>query len=79
MTAPKKRGYTQTRPSGKPLPIRLPEELLERVQVVADALGMSVADTMRLSMRIGLEDLKRVDYDLAQLVVDAAHKRPPVL
>jgi hypothetical protein len=79
MTAPKKRDYTQSRPGGKPLPIRFPEELMERVQSVAESLGMSVADTIRLATRVGLEDLKRVNYDLAQLVVDAVHKRPPVL
>jgi hypothetical protein len=33
---------------------------------------------MRLSMKIGLEQLSRVDYDIARLVVDA-NNQPPVL
>jgi predicted DNA-binding protein len=79
MAAPKNRGYHESRPSGKPVPVRFPEEVVERVRQVSESLGISFADTVRLATRIGLEDLKRVDYDLAQLVVDAAHKRPPVL
>ena len=46
---------------------------------VAAIMGISRADVLRLAARVGLEDLARVNYDIAQLVVDAAHKRPPVL
>lgn len=78
MAAPKNRGYHESRPSGKPVPVRFPEEVVERVRQVSESLGMSFADTIRLATRIGLEQLKRVNYDLATLVVDA-NNHPPLL
>lgn len=79
MTPKKPQRRPDPRPAGKPIPVLLPEPLLQRLDDVAAIMGISRADALRLAARVGLEDLKRVDYDIAQLVVDAVHKRPPVL
>jgi hypothetical protein len=79
MTQKTPRRRPDPRPAGKPIPVILPEALLQRMEDVAEIMGISRADVLRLAARVGLEDLARVNYDIAQLVVDAAHKRPPVL
>lgn len=58
--------------SSKPVPLALPHDLIAQIAFVAEQLGMSRQDTMRLSMRIGLEDLKRIDYRVDKSVVDSA-------
>ena len=77
-TQPRPRKKTDPSPGGKPIPILLPESLLQRMDAVAEQMDMSRANIMRLSMTIGLEQLSRVDYDIARLVVDA-NNQPPEL
>lgn len=53
-------------------PIRLDPELLEKVKEAAKKTGLAQADVMRLCLAIGIEDLRRVNFDLVKLVADAA-------
>ena len=53
-------------------PIRMSEELAEKVQEAARRTGLAQADILRMALAIGLEDLKRVDYDIPRLVSEAA-------
>jgi hypothetical protein len=41
-------------------------------------MDMSRANVIRMATKIGLEQLKRVDFDIARLVVDA-NNPPPLL
>ena len=56
----------------------LPETLLQRLDAVAEEMDMSRANVIRMATKIGLEQLKRVDFDIARLVVDA-NNQPPLL
>jgi len=70
----------------KIMPFRCDDELREKIDTAAEMTGLSKADIMRLAMQIGLIDLKRINYELAQVVSDKAdekkrvsyydHKRP---
>lgn len=60
--------------SSKPVPIALPNALLDKIQKVAGLTGRSQQDIMRLAMEVGLEDLKRINYDLGSAVVDASER-----
>lgn len=60
---------------GPPTPLRLPRKLDDQIAHAAEMLGMSKQDTMRLAMSIGLEDLKRLDYNLAKALVSAAREQ----
>jgi hypothetical protein len=55
-------------------PLRMPKELMARIKAVAAEMEMSDQEVMRLCLKVGLEHLKRIDYDLAKAVVDAAEK-----
>jgi hypothetical protein len=56
--------------SSKPTPIAIPNDLAEKVQIAAELTHLSKQDIMKLAMRIGLEDLRRCNYDIAGAVVD---------
>jgi len=53
-------------------PIRMSPALLAKVTEASRLTGMSQADVLRLCLAIGLEDLKKVKFDLAKLVSDVA-------
>jgi predicted DNA-binding protein len=57
----------------RPIPLAVPDELLNRLDEVAARMGRTRAQIMRDAIEIGLEDLRRCDYDLAGAVVDKAH------
>jgi predicted DNA-binding protein len=57
----------------RPIPLAVPDELLNRLDAVAARMGRTRAQIMRDAIEIGLEDLRRCDYDLAGAVVDKAH------
>jgi DNA-binding MurR/RpiR family transcriptional regulator len=66
-------------------PIRIDADLEAKIEEAARMTSLSKADVMRLAMRIGFEDLRRINYDIAGAVLDAAKpvpsplsaKRPP--
>ncbi len=57
----------------RPIPLAVPDELLNRLDEVALRMGRTRAQVMRDAIEIGLEDLRRCNYDLAGAVVDKAH------
>lgn len=57
----------------RPIPLAVPDELLSRLDEAALRMGRTRAQIMRDAIEIGLEDLRRCDYDLASAVVDKAH------
>ncbi len=59
-------------------PIRIDAELEAKIEEAARMTSLSKADVMRLAMRIGFEDLRRINYDIAGAVLDAAKPAVPV-
>jgi len=49
------------------------QELLDKVAEAARLTGIAQADIMRLAIQMGLEDLRRINYDIARCVSDTAH------
>jgi predicted DNA-binding protein len=56
--------------------LRFEPGLLAKINEAAERTGLSKADVMRLAMETGLEDLRRVDFDLPGLISRVA--RPDV-
>lgn len=52
--------------------LRFEPVLLEKITEAAEKTGLSKADIMRLAMEIGLEDLRRIDFDLPALISSSA-------
>lgn len=67
MPGPKKR-------QEPPLTIRVTPPLRLRIQTAADRLGISFAEAIRLAVGIGLERLRRIDYDVDGAINDAVDK-----
>ena len=67
--------------SSKPIPLAIPNALDEQITEVAKKMDMSKQDLMRLAMRVGLDDLKAINYNVAGAIVaekEGKHKtRPP--
>ena len=55
--------------------IRISDLLADELKQAAEKTDSSMQDVMRLTMRIGLEHLKRVKYDLADCVLDKSAKK----
>lgn len=62
-----------------PVPLRIEPELDAKIEEAARLTGLSKADVMRLAMRIGFEDLRTINYDIAGAVVTAAKPRTGAL
>lgn len=52
--------------------LRFEPVLLEKITEAAAKTGLSKADIMRLSMEVGLEDLRRLGFDLPTLISSTA-------
>lgn len=52
----------------------LTEELEQELSEVAEKTDLAKQDVIRLTMRIGLEHLRRVKYDLADCVLEKSGK-----
>lgn len=57
----------------RPIPLAVPDDLLNRLDEAALRMGRTRAQVMRDAIEIGLEDLRRCGYDVAGAVVDKAH------
>ena len=53
----------------------LTEELEQELSEVAEKTDLAKQDVIRLTMRIGLEHLRRVKYDLADCVLEKSGKK----
>lgn len=51
-------------------PIRMPAELESQLEHAVALTGLSKQDVIRLCIRIGLEDLRRCNFDLARAIVE---------
>ncbi|GAA5139249.1 hypothetical protein GCM10023213_19640 [Prosthecobacter algae] len=51
---------------------------MDEVRAAADQLDKSLHETMREALRIGLADLKRINYDISGAVLDAISKPVPL-
>jgi len=59
-----------------PVPLRIEPELDAKIEEAARLTGLSKADVMRLAMRIGFEDLRKINYDIAGTISTAANPEP---
>jgi hypothetical protein len=55
-----------------PASLRMDERLLAKVEVAMQATGLSQAEILRIALAVGLEDMRRIDYDIAGAIVDKA-------
>lgn len=49
-----------TVPLSKPIPVKLPPEILKRVDTLAKRIGEPRSTIMRIAMRVGLDSLEKV-------------------
>lgn len=47
-----------TKYTSKPIPVKLDEELLKRIEQMAERMGEAKSTVMRIAMRVGLENLE---------------------
>lgn len=59
-----------------PVTLRMSPELQEQLDHCATKTGMKTTDLMRLCMRIGIEHFRRIEYDTAKCIVEAAKNNP---
>lgn len=55
-------------------PIRMSPELLEKVRIASDRTGIAQADILRICLAIGLEDLRRINYDISTAILDLSRR-----
>lgn len=55
-------------------PIRMSPDLLEKVRIASDRTGIAQADILRICLAIGLEDLRRIDYDIATAILESSRR-----
>lgn len=55
-------------------PIRMSPDLLEKVRIASERTGIAQADILRICLAIGLEDLRRINYDIATAILDLSRK-----
>jgi hypothetical protein len=60
-------------------PLAIDPELDATITEAAQKLGLPKSEVMRLALAIGLEDLRKIDFNLARLVSDAARPSAPHL
>lgn len=65
MTAPKKVSA----------PIRMEPDLMDQVKLAASRTSLSQADVMRLCLAMGLDELKCLDYQIAETLAKEARGR----
>lgn len=51
-------------------PLRLPAELDSAIEEMALKLHLSKADAARFALALGVEDMRRINYDVAGAVLD---------
>jgi len=56
--------------SKAPSTVKFPQSTLDKIDLAAEITGLPKQEIIRLCTAIGLEDLRRIDYDLAGTVVD---------
>lgn len=59
-------------PNSVSFPVRMPSELKAQITALAEELGLSEQDVLRLCLRIGITDIESIKKDHAALVKEAA-------
>jgi predicted DNA-binding protein len=59
-----------------PASLRMDERLSAKVEAAMEATGLSQAEILRMALAVGLEDMRRIDYDLASAIVNQAKAMP---
>lgn len=52
--------------------LRIPPKLMAGIVQAAEIMGLPKQDVLRMAASIGLEHLRRIDYNLEKAVVDAS-------
>lgn len=65
----------KTTDGGDPVSLRLSDEITNQLKFAAPKLNMSQQDVLRLCLRIGIEHLKRIDYEAAKCIVEAVESK----
>jgi predicted DNA-binding protein len=60
--------------SSKPIPLAIPNQMLARINDLAEKMNKSKAEIMRLAMEVGIADLNRIDWQIGDAVVDASDR-----
>lgn len=61
------------------VPVRMSPKLLEKIDEAARRTGLAKADVIRICLAIGCEDLRKVGFDIARVISEAAEgKSEPV-
>jgi predicted DNA-binding protein len=60
--------------SSKPVPLAIPNALLDKINLVVEKTGRSKAEVMRLAMEAGLDHLKRIKYAVGEAIVDKSER-----
>lgn len=55
-------------------PIRMTPNLLAKITEASDKTGLSQADIIRLAISVGIEDMRKLKFDLTKLISDAAER-----
>ena len=55
---------TKNKPKSHPLAIAVQTPLLEEIRKTAERMDMTQADTIRLAIKLGMRNLKTINYDL---------------
>ena len=71
-----KRDSTRQPPSGRSIPIRITPKLEASIEEAAAETEMPFQEVFRLACRVGLEHMRRINYDLAGAIEDAVEKSP---
>lgn len=64
-----------SRPSGKPIPVRLSDKLLQRLKRASEETGLSIQDVIRLSADVGLIRIEKTGYQIAESVYAVAEEK----
>lgn len=56
----------------KPIPIRIPPDLLAKIELAAKRIGWSKQDTMREAMKLGLAHFKHLKWAISEKLLDAS-------
>lgn len=56
----------------KPIPIRMPPDLLDKIELAAKRIGWSKQDTMREAMKLGLAHFKHLKWNIPETLLDAS-------
>ena len=60
---------SKSKPKSHPLAIAVQTPLLEEIRKTAERMEMTQADTIRLAIKLGMSNLKSINYDLISSII----------